>query len=171
MKEAPLPPSFSLPQDDSRRDFIKKGTLVAAVLASMHVVGRAATAPAQAATGAQSQPWYRRALRWGQTNITEIDPTRYDIAWWREQWKRTEVQGVVINAGGIVAYYPSEVPLHHRAEYLGDRDLFGELSRAAHEDGLVVFARMDSNSAHEDLYRAHPDWFTVDASGKPYRNR
>jgi hypothetical protein len=174
MNEAPLPPFDSLPLDESRRDFIKKGTLAAAVFASSRVIGRAANAPAQAPAGAaaaQGQPWYRRALRWGQTNITEIDPTRYDIAWWREQWKRTEVQGVVVNAGGIVAYYPSEVPLHHRAEYLGNRDLFGELSRAAHDDGLVVFARMDSNSAHEDLYRAHPDWFTVDASGKPYRNR
>ena len=37
-------------------------------------------------------PWYRRAYRWGQTNITEKDPEQYDIAWWREYWKRTEVQ-------------------------------------------------------------------------------
>ena len=28
---------------------------------------------------------------------------------------------------------------------------------------------MDSNRAHEDFYRAHPDWFAVDAAGKPYR--
>ncbi|HEY3834923.1 MAG TPA: twin-arginine translocation signal domain-containing protein, partial [Bryobacteraceae bacterium] len=45
-------------------------------------------------------PWYRRATRWGQTNITERDPVRYDIPWWREYWKRTAVQGVIINAGG-----------------------------------------------------------------------
>lgn len=121
--------------------------------------------------GSGATPWYRRTLRWGQTNITEIDPTRYDIAWWRAHWKRTQVQGVIINAGGIVAYYPSALPLHHRARFLGERDLFGELCRAAHDDGLVVFARMDSNSAHEDFYRAHRDWFAVDANGRPYRNR
>ena len=114
-------------------------------------------------------PWYRRALRWGQTNITEMDPARYDVAWWRQHWKRTRVQGVIINAGGIFAYYPSKFALHHRPAALGDRDLFGELCRAAHEDGLFVFARMDSNRAHEPLYRAHPDWFAVDAEGKPYR--
>ncbi len=34
---------------------------------------------------------------------------------------------------------------------------------------LWFFARMDSNRAHEDLYRAHPGWFAVDADGKPYR--
>ncbi len=114
-------------------------------------------------------PWYRRTYRWGQTNITEIDPTRYDIAWWRQHWKRTQIQGVIINAGGIFAYYPSKFPLHYRPAALGDRDLYGELARAAHEDGLVVLARMDSNRAHEAFYQAHPDWFAVDAGGKPYR--
>jgi len=92
-------------------------------------------------------PWFRRTLRWGQVNLTEIDPTRFDTAWWRGQWKRTCLQGVIVNAGGIVAYYPTQVPLHRRAKYLGDRDLFGELRAAAREDGLAVFARMDSNRA------------------------
>src|SRR5712692_4475650 len=40
-----------------------------------------------------AEPWYRRARRWGQTNITEKDPVRYDIGWWREYWKKTQVQG------------------------------------------------------------------------------
>jgi len=35
--------------------------------------------------------------------------------------------------------------------------------------GLAVFARMDSNRAHDEFYRAHPDWFAIDASGKPYK--
>ena len=104
-----------------------------------------------------------------QTNIAEIDPARYDIPWWREQWKRTRTQGVVVNAGGIVVYYPTAVPLHRRAEFLGDRDLFGDLSRAAREDGIVVFARMDSNGAGDEIFRAHPDWFTRNAAGQPVR--
>ncbi|HWA87003.1 MAG TPA: alpha-amylase family protein [Opitutus sp.] len=115
-------------------------------------------------------PWFRRAVRWGQTNLTEIDPRRFDLAWWREYWKQTCVQGVVVNAGGIVAYYPSAVPLQRRAQFLGDRDLFGEILHAAHEDGIAVFARMDSNRADETFHRAHPDWFAVDADGKPYKS-
>lgn len=120
-----------------------------------------------AADGAQ--PWYRRCLRWGQTNITERDPVRYDIAWWRGYWRETQVQGVIINAGGIVAYYPSRNPLHYRAEFLGGRDLFGELREAARQEGLAVLARMDSNRATEEFYKAHPGWFARDASGEPYR--
>ncbi len=114
-------------------------------------------------------PWYRRTYRWGQTNITEIDPIRYDIPWWREQWRRTRVQGLIINAGGIVAYYPSRYPLQHRAQFLGDRDLYGELAAAAREESLVVLARMDCNRADEQFYMEHPEWFTMDAEGRPYR--
>ncbi|MGZ0149100.1 beta-galactosidase [Kribbella sp. WER1] len=115
------------------------------------------------------KPWYRRTLRWAQTNLTEKDPARYDAEWWREQWRRTNVQGVIVNAGGIVAYYPSRYELQHRAEYLGDRDLYGEIVGLAKEDGLTVLARMDSNRAHQPLYDAHPDWFAIDADGNPYR--
>ncbi len=128
-----------------------------------------ALAPALGQTGAAETPWYRRTYRWGQTNITERDPDRYDLPFWRAYWKKTEVQGVIINAGGIVAYYPSKFPLHRRAAFLGDRDLYGEIARAAHEDGLAVLARMDSNRADEPFYRQHPDWFCVDATGTPYR--
>jgi hypothetical protein len=116
-----------------------------------------------------STPWFKRVTRWGQTNITERDPTRYDIPWWREYWKRTEIQGVIVNAGGIVAYYPSKFPLHHRAEFLNGRDLYGEVAEAAHKDGLAVLARMDSNRTAEDFFRAHPDWFARESSGEPYR--
>jgi hypothetical protein len=137
----------------TRRDF------VAAALAG--------AAGASAAT--TPEPWYRRTNRWGQTNITEKDPDRYDIPWWRAYWKRTQIQGVIINAGGIVAYYPSRFPLQHRAEFLNGRDLYGELAKAAHDDGLVVVARMDSNRTAQDFFEAHPDWFARDAGGNPYR--
>jgi len=129
----------------------------------------AALVAAQSQAAAPAEPWYRRTVRWGQTNITEKDPERYDIPWWREFWKRTAVQGVILNAGGIVAYYPSKYPLQHRAEFLGNRDLYGDLAKTAHADGLVVVARMDSNRASEDFFKAHPDWFTRDIKGEPYR--
>lgn len=116
-----------------------------------------------------ARPWYRRVYRWGQTNLTEIDPTRYDAIFWREQWRRTCIQGVIVNAGGIVAYYPSKYPLQHRALTLGDRDLYGEIVKDAREHGLAVLARMDSNRADAAFYVEHPDWFTVDSEGRPYR--
>ncbi len=150
----------------SRRRFLRETLATTIAIGGATNAGAVPVAP-QSTTPAT--PWYRRAYLWGQTNITEKDPVRYDIAWWREHWKRTGVQAVIINAGGIVAYYPSKFPLHHRAQFLGDRDLFGELTKAAHDDGLFVMARMDSNRAAADFFEAHPDWFARDAEGKPYR--
>ena len=145
---------MAIPQPrETRRAFLKKSASAAVMLAGVDFAALAAGAmkdvpvPTTAGPGGLL-PWYRRTLRWGQTNITEMDPERYDIAWWREYWKRTRIQGVIINAGGIVAYYPSRFPLQYRAATLGDRDLYGEIASAAHEDGLAVLARMDSNRAH-----------------------
>ncbi len=159
---------------ETRRSFLKKSAVATTVLAAVDFTALAANTTngnpvPRPADSNNKLPWYRRTIRFGQTNITEADYQRYDIAWWRQHWKRTRIQGVLINAGGIFATYPSKFPLHYRAPTLGNRDLFGELAGAAHEDGLVVLARMDSNRVHEDFYRAHPDWFTRDDKGEPYR--
>ena len=160
---------------ESRRAFLKKSAAATAAFAVADFAALAAGAMKDGSASTKTDaggvlPWYRRTLRWGQTNITEIDPQRYDIAWWRQHWKRTQVQGVIFNAGGIVAYYPGKLPLQYRASGLGDRDLYGELASAAHEDGLTVLARMDSSRVHEDFYRAHPDWSALDGNGQPYRS-
>ena len=114
-------------------------------------------------------PWYRTTVRWGQTNLTEIDPIKFDLEFWRKQWRDTHIQGVIVNAGGIVAYYPSQIPLQHQADHLLNRDLFGEICTAAREEGLVVLARMDSNRCYETLFQAHPDWIAKNHKGQPYR--
>jgi len=163
------PKSNNADRGESRRDFLKKTTFAAAALTGSGLINKTYGNKSKEAQQNNDQPWYRTTLRWGQTNITEMDPVRYDIKWWRDYWKRTNTQGIIINAGGIVAYYPSKFPLHYQAEFLNGRDLYGELAKAAHDDGLKVLARMDSNRAHEPFYKAHPDWFAVDAEGKPYR--
>lgn len=114
-------------------------------------------------------PWYKRTYRWGQINLTEIDPIRFDVNWWKEYWRKTEIQGIIINAGGIVFYYQSKFPKIHRALYLENRDLYGEIANAAHDSGLVVLARMDSSRINEALYYEHPEWCAVDINGYPYK--
>lgn len=114
-------------------------------------------------------PWYVDRLRWGQTNLVEIDPVRFDLDFWRRQWRRTHVQGLVVNCGGIVAYYPSTVEHHPWAPGIEHRDLFGEIVTAARAEGLAVLARMDSSRAGPSVFAAHPEWFAVDADGVPLR--
>ena len=132
--------------------------------------------PAAAAEGGPARarpdgtlPWFLRARRWVQTNLNEQDPPTYDAGLWAGYWKRVRAQGVVVNAGGIVAFYPSRFPWRHRALALGERDLFGEIRAAARRAGLAVLARMDSTRTYEEVFRDHPDWFARDASGEPFQ--
>jgi hypothetical protein len=155
--------------ENSRRIFLKNSMAAATVLATSNPFNVDAKDLPFAENAQKKLPWFNTVTRWGQINITEKDPPQYDIGWWRKFWKETNTEGVIVNAGGIVAYYPTRIPLHRKAAYLQGRDLFGEISKAAHEDGLVVFARMDSNRADEEFYQAHPDWFALDVNGKPYR--
>ena len=112
-------------------------------------------------------PWYQQAMRWGQVNINELDARRFDVKWWIDYFQRCHVDGITINAGGFVAYYPTKIPLHTRSRFLGERDLFGEIVTAARQAHLHVLARFDPSYQREDFYEAHPDWFSVDQEGKP----
>ena len=154
---------------ESRRSFLKKTCAATIAVAGTDFIIPGYSESENTQKNDEVIPWFRRVTRWGQTNITETDPATYDIKWWRSYWKLTQVQGIIVNAGGIVAYYPSSIPYHRQAESLGGRDLFGELCRSAHEDRLAVFARMDSNRAHKEFYDAHPGWFAIDSEGKPYK--
>ena len=108
-------------------------------------------------------------LRFGQINIREADPPITDVAWWADYFRRTHLDGVCLNAGGFIAYYPTEIPHHRRSPHLGERDVFGELASAAKEQGMWVLARVSPGFMYEEVYRARPDWFMVTADGGPRR--
>ncbi|MCS7265638.1 MAG: hypothetical protein NZ805_12485 [Armatimonadetes bacterium] len=101
-------------------------------------------------------------MRWGQVNLKEDDLQTLDVDFWVSYWQRSEVQGVNINAGAGVDYYPTQIPLYRHAKFWGDRGVFGELVEAAHQLALHVLAGLDPNWGHEELYKAHPDWFLTD---------
>lgn len=115
--------------------------------------------------------WVKGCLRWGQINLREPEPPAADVEWWVDFWRKTQIKGLVVNAGGLIAYYPTKIPYHRRSRWLGDRDLFGELVAAAKREGIRVLARIDPGSAGDELYHRHPDWFCVNPDGKPLPDR
>jgi hypothetical protein len=148
----------------SRRRFL--GVTAGAAVSSAGSPAAVLQAGGRLADG--SAPWFLRTRRWVQTNLNEQDPATYDAGLWADYWRRVRAQGVIVNAGGIVAFYPSRLEWHHRALALGRRDLFGEIVTQARRAGLTVLARMDSTRTYEDVFRAHPDWFARDARGEPF---
>ena len=105
--------------------------------------------------------------RCGQINYNERDPLTMDANAWADYWASLKVNAVLLNGGGIVAFYPTQIPYHHRSQFLGTRDLFGEMVAAMKRRGMRAVARMDCNLAYEDALKAHPEWFERNRDGSP----
>jgi len=114
--------------------------------------------------------WYDRPMRWAQLAFVEDDPGRYSPGFWLDYFKRIHADAACLSAGGCVAFYPTQVPLHYRSKFLGNGDAFGEMLSGCRKLGMNVIARVDPHAAHQDVYDAHPDWIAVEANGKPRRH-
>ena len=145
----------------SRREFLQ-ATAAASAIAPL---GLAARASAQPPSG-----WFDRPMRWVQLTLVENDPGRFDPQFWLDYFRRLHADAATLSAGGIVAYYPTTVPLHHRSAWLGESDPFGTLVSGCRALGMNVVARTDPHAVREEVKTAHPDWISTDANGQPRRH-
>jgi hypothetical protein len=155
----------------SRRQFLGTTAVAGAALSlregSFRTLGAAGpTNP----NGAHSPDWIDRPMRWAQLTLVEDDPGKFNPQFWLDYFKRTRSDAVCLSAGGCVAYYPTQVPLHHRSAWLGNTDPFGELVAGCRKLGMVVIARTDPHATYDDVQTAHPDWIAVGTDGKPRRH-
>src|SRR2546430_2434118 len=89
----------------TRREFL-------AVTATSLIAASASRLPGE------EKPWYAEMRRCGQINFNERDPLTMDANAWLDYWASLKVNAVLLNGGGIVAFYPTEIPYHHRAQKL-----------------------------------------------------
>jgi hypothetical protein len=109
-------------------------------------------------------------MRWAQLTLVENDPAQYDPDFWLDYFRRIHADAVCLSAGGCVAYYPTNIPLHHRSAWMKDGDPFGELMASCRKLNMIVIARTDPHATYQDVCDAHPDWIAVDAGGRPRRH-
>ncbi len=145
----------------NRREFIATSAATALVASTESL---AADAPPH------EKAWYASIARCGHLNLNERDPVTLDCDAWMDYFASLRVDTVLHNGGGIMAFYPTEVPYHHRSKFLGKRDVLGELVEASKRRGIRVVSRMDANYAYEDAFDAHPEWFERNADGSPRRH-
>ncbi|MGE3692989.1 MAG: hypothetical protein AB7F98_16565 [Novosphingobium sp.] len=145
-----------------RRDLLKTG-LAATSLALSGGVRMAFASPIS-----ESSDWWRgRAIRWLQANLRETDAA-IDPIQFVDELEALHVNTALVNAGGITAYYPTDIEFAHVSEYLPKgRDLFGEILREAHRRDIRVVSRWDFSKARQEVYDAHSDWFFKMADGGP----
>jgi len=121
-------------------------------------------------TALRTSDWYRTATRWTQLTLAEDDPVRFDPEVWIDLFRRTRSNATCLSAGGYIAYYPSQVPLHYVSRFIGETDPFGTLVAGARSLGMHVMARVDPHAIHQDAADAHPEWVAVDKEGRPRRH-
>jgi len=109
--------------------------------------------------------WFDKPMRWSQLTLVENDPGQYDPDFWLDYFKRTHSDALCLSAGGVVAYYPTEIEFHHRSLWMGDSDPFGYLLKQCREMDMVVIARTDPHAIWPDAYSAHPEWAAIDREG------
>ena len=131
--------------------------------------GGTATTSLLPAWAAESE-WFDRPMRWSQLTLVEDDPGKFDPKFWLDYFARIKSDAVCLSAGGVVAFYPTKVPLHHRSRWLGESDPFGELVAGCRKLGMVVIARTDPHAIHQDAATAHPEWIAVEQQGQPRKH-
>lgn len=126
-----------------RRDFIKTTSVIAGAYAItdpliFSQIGSAA-----------EETWFTRPMSWAQLTLVENDPGIFDPDFWLSYFKKIHADGTTLSAGGIVAYYPTSVPLHHRSNWLGTTDPYGYLAAGSRKLGMSVIARTDPHAVNQ----------------------
>ncbi|MDB5239867.1 MAG: hypothetical protein JWP57_492 [Spirosoma sp.] len=117
-----------------------------------------------------SKNWLDGPMRWVQLAFVERDPGQYDPDFWLAYFKRIHADGALLSAGGVVAFYPTNIPLHHRSDFLGNADTLGYLVEGCRKQGMSIMLRTDPHAARQNVYDAHPDWIAVMVDGQKRRH-
>jgi hypothetical protein len=147
-----------------RRHFIKNTSLITGGLA---LTGGSTIAKGFAA---DEEPWFDKSMRWAQLAFVENDPGNYDPDFWLDYFRRIHADGVLLSAGGIVAFYPTKIPLHHKSAWMGNTDPLGYLVKECRKMNMSVVLRTDPHATRQDMYDAHPDYISVTADGEKRRH-
>ncbi|MFC5411154.1 alpha-amylase family protein [Larkinella bovis] len=147
-----------------RRDFIKTTALLGG--ASTLFGPAALSGPVKTA----ETFWLDGPMRWAQLAFVERDPGHYDPDFWLHYFKRIHATGALLSAGGVVAFYPTQVPLHHRSDFMGNSNTLGYLVEGCKKLDMKIMLRTDPHAARQNVYEAHPDWIAVTADGQKRRH-
>jgi hypothetical protein len=128
------------------------------------------TAPATTplSPAADERPWWHAPFGMFQTNLREID-AGLDVERVLDYIQAHGADTWLVNAGGILSFYPTDLPFQTRNPYLAQRqsgDLLGDAVHAAHARGVHLLARMDFSKVSTRIAAEHPEWCYVSPAGE-----
>ncbi len=116
-------------------------------------------------TWPDSIPWWKaNNLRTIQTNLPaykgglNVDSLIADL-------KYFSANTLIINAGGIMAFYPTKLEYQYTNPYMNP-NMLGDVINKCHDAGIRVIVRFDFSRAHKSIFEKHPDWFYISPKGE-----
>jgi hypothetical protein len=116
-------------------------------------------------SNAQEPWWKRNNLRVIQVNLPDYeaatlnpDSLVYDLV-------ENSANTVIINAGGIMAFYPTKLPFQYINPYMKPNTL-ADVVKKCHDKNIKVIVRFDFSRVHESIFKQHPDWCYISPAGE-----
>lgn len=101
--------------------------------------------------------WHTKQWRLIQTNLREIDMLDIEADQVVADLQAFKANVLMLNAAGIIASYPTDLPFHFQSPYLKG-DSLQDILDACHAADIRVIARTDFSKVRRPLYEQHPDW-------------
>jgi hypothetical protein len=108
--------------------------------------------------------FWLRPFRMLQPNLRKVDARDVNPRTLVGQAIACGANVLLVSGGGIVAWYPTQLPYQRVNEFMGG-DLLGEILGEAHRQGMRVLVRLDISKGHEDWLATHPEWFQRTENG------
>ncbi len=112
--------------------------------------------------------WKEQPIRLIQNNLRDID-AQMDLDSLLAALREFSCNVLMVGAGGITSFYPTELSYQCPSPYLQGRDLLGEITERCHREGIRVIARFDFSKTHERFFTGHPQWYYRSKTGENVR--
>ncbi len=109
--------------------------------------------------------WKRNNLRVIQTNLPAYEAATLNPDSLVKDLVDFSANTLLINAGGIMAFYPTKLDFQYTNPYMKP-DMLRDVVKKCHEKGIRVIVRFDFSRVHESIYKAHPDWCYISPKGE-----
>ncbi|WP_031527544.1 alpha-amylase family protein [Dyadobacter crusticola] len=116
-------------------------------------------------TGNEDLWWKKNNLRVIQMNLPDYEAASIHADSIVEDLVKFSANTLLINAGGIMAFYPTKLDFHYQNPHVKS-NVLGDVIRKCHDHNIKVIVRFDFSRVHESIFRAHPEWCYISPKGE-----
>ncbi|SKB48145.1 alpha-amylase family protein [Dyadobacter psychrophilus] len=109
--------------------------------------------------------WKRNNLRVIQMNLPSYEAATINADSIVADLITYSANTLLINAGGIMAFYPTKLDFHYINPFMKE-NVLGDVIKKCHQNNIKVIVRFDFSRVHESIYKAHPDWCYISPKGE-----